>query len=379
MDSKKGEVSFGAIVSTIGSILIALGVAWMIAINWSSIPSALKIFILVLATAGAFFAGVALKVNEYPKIGGSLLILGSLLYTLSIFLIAQIFSTRASMQGLAILLLLAWVGVLAAAYLFDSSPSLLIALSEFLIWIGFQFVAFFENSIGEPAIGVLALTYLMTGILLFGLMQLHKSFEHKFAGVYQFWTMVYLLLLTYIMSFQLLLPILWPENFVMNIPMLFFVLSFALVSIIVAGIGISMSLSSKKISGNEILFAIIAVLVYALLIVLSSLVSGSPYGMFGYGNTSPGLLVLWILDNVLFIGVILAVIGYGVKSKKSSLVNLGILFFVLEIITRYIGFIMDLGGQMGFAVVSIIGGLILIFGGWSIEKWRKNLLAKTKA
>jgi uncharacterized membrane protein len=376
---KKGEVSFGAIVSTIGSILIALGVAWMIALNWSSIPSALKIFILVLATAGAFVAGVMLKVNEYPKIGGSLILLGCLLYTLSIFLIAQIFSTRATMQGIAILWLLAWAGVLAASYIFDSSMGLVVALSEFLIWIGVQFIAFFENLRGEPAMGILALLYLMVGVLLFGLMQLHKSFEHKFAKVYQFWTMFYLLLLTYIMSFQIFLPILWPENFAINGTMLFFVLSFAFVALVVAGVGISMSWAREKISGNEILFTIITVLVYSLLIVLATLVSESRYYGFGYGSMSSGLFLLWLFDNILFIGVILAVIGYGVKSKSPILVNLGIIFFVLDILTRYIGFIMDFGGQMGFALVSIIGGIILIFGGWGVERWRKNLLEKTRA
>src|SRR3989344_4260173 len=87
------DVSFGAIVATIGSILIALGVAWLIALNWSDIPAALKILILVLATAGAYTTGVIFRIKDYSKIGGSLLILGALLYTLSIFLIAQIFST----------------------------------------------------------------------------------------------------------------------------------------------------------------------------------------------------------------------------------------------------------------------------------------------
>ena len=79
------------------------------------------------------------------------------------------------------------------------------------------------------------------------------------------------------------------------------------------------------------------------------------------------------------LSVILAVIGYGVKYKSSKIVNLGILFFIIDIITRYIGFWMDLGGQVGFAVMAIIGGIILIIGGWSIEKWRKGLIQKSKS
>jgi len=81
-----------------------------------------------------------------------------------------------------------------------------------------------------------------------------------------------------------------------------------------------------------------------------------------------------MFDNILFIGVILTVIGYGIKAKSSDIVNLGIMFFALDIITRYIGFMLDFGGQIGFAVMAIFGGIILIFGGWGIEKWRKSLI-----
>ena len=42
MLDKKG-VSFGTIVGVFGSILIALGIAWLLAQNWHQIPAPLKI------------------------------------------------------------------------------------------------------------------------------------------------------------------------------------------------------------------------------------------------------------------------------------------------------------------------------------------------
>src|SRR3989344_4397338 len=149
----KQSVSFGAIVATIGAVLIALGIAWLIAFNWADMPSAIKVLILVLATAGAYTAGVLLRVNDYGKIGGSLLVLGALLYTLSIFLIAQIFHLATSLQSNAFLLLLAWVGIVLAAYTFDSSPSLIIALAEFLIWVSLQYFSFVELFGGDFSVG----------------------------------------------------------------------------------------------------------------------------------------------------------------------------------------------------------------------------------
>lgn len=87
---------------------------------------------------------------------------------------------------------------------------------------------------------------------------------------------------------------------------------------------------------------------------------------------------MWLFDNALFILVILSVIGYGTRCQSARIVNLAIVFFGLDIVTRYIGFILDFGGQFGFAIMSIFGGIILIAGGWGIERWRKRLIEKTE-
>jgi len=72
MFNRKGA-SFGTIVAVFGSILIALGVAWLIAQNWHQIPSPIKIIILLAATSGAFFAGTVMRVKNYSGIGKALL------------------------------------------------------------------------------------------------------------------------------------------------------------------------------------------------------------------------------------------------------------------------------------------------------------------
>jgi len=371
----KQHISFGAVVATIGSILIALGIAWLIALNWAAMPSALKVLILVLATAGAYTTGVLFRTNDYEKIGGSLLVLGALLYTLSIFLIAQTFHLATSLQANAFLLLLAWIGILFASYVFDSSSSLVIALAEFLVWISLQYFSFVELFRGDFSVGILAIIYLIVGIGLYGLTQIHKSRDHEFAGVYRYWTAFYVLLLTYILSFQSLLPMLWPKGFELTANVLFFLIIISIVAIVLAIVGIFMSVSKNKLTGKEVIGFIGLVFLYILLISLASLISGESVFR---GSISGGLWVMWLFDNVLFILVILSVIGYGTRYQSAKIVNLAIIFFGLDIITRYIGFVLDFGGQVGFAVMSIIGGIILIVGGWGIEKWRRRLLEKTK-
>jgi len=371
----KQHISFGAVVATIGSILIALGIAWLIALNWAAMPSTLKVLILFLTTAGAYTAGVLFRTHDYEKIGGSLLVLGALLYTLSIFLIAQTFNLATSFQANAFFLLLAWVGILFASYIFDSSPSLVVALAEFLVWISLQYISFIESSGGSFSIGILAIIYLVVGIGLYGLTQIHKSRDHKFSGIYRYWTAFYVLLLTYILSFQSLLPRLWPRGFELSANILVFLIIISLVAITLAIVGIFMSISKNKLTGKEVIGFIGLVSLYILLISLASLISGESISR---GSISVGLWVMWLFDNLLFILVIISTIGYGTRYKSAKIVNLAITFFALDIITRYIGFVLDFGGQVGFAVMSIVGGIILIVGGWGIEKWRRKLIEKMK-
>ncbi len=90
------------------------------------------------------------------------------------------------------------------------------------------------------------------------------------------------------------------------------------------------------------------------------------------------LWAVWIIINIFFILLTLTVIGYGTLEKSSEIINLGIIFFSLDIITRYIGFMMDFWGYTSLAIIFITGGVLLVFGGWLITRWRKKLIAKAK-
>lgn len=380
LKNKKSAVSFGTIIGIFGSVLIALGVAWLIAQNWHQIPAPLKILILLTATSGAYVAGTIFRTKNYAGIGQALLVLGSLLYTLSIFLIAQIFSTSTSWQGTSWLLLLAWAGVLAASYIFDSSMSLIVAMIEFNIWLVFQFIAFMEAS-NDASPGILAFYFLATAVLLYGLNLLHKSRNHKFSKVYQLWTAIYFLSFTYILSFQVLLPLMWPKettNPSMSIVFLFFLSIAALVSLIT---GIMKSISNRAVENREITGFIALVALLAVLIGLTSFVSDqrSYFWFFGGGGeVSTALWLIWIFANIVFLLAILAIIGYGTWQRLPHLINVGIVFFSLDIITRYIGFVMDLWGYTSLSIIFITGGIVLFVGGWLVEKWRRKLVSQAK-
>lgn len=375
MIGKKGEVSFGAIVATIGSILIALGVIWIVALNWHAIPAIMKIIIALIVTIGAYSAGVSLRIKEYPKIGESLLLLGALLFTWTVYLIAQVFNLSTSLQANAFLLIISFVVLFIISYVFSSKTNLLISLVQFLLWIALQYFSFSTKYRSEFSPAYLAIIYLILAMLFYGLTQLHKAKDHVFTEVYRTFTGFYVLVVAFILSFQLTIANLWVNSSSTSMWPIIFILLFFVISVIVFVMGIFASYDKQKLSGKEMFSFLILLLVYITIIALTNLFTGENF----YSRSlSGGMLVLWLFDNIVFILVILSVMGYGTKYKSNNLINLGILFFTAEIIARYIGFMMDFGGQIGFALMSIIGGIILIFGGFGIERWRKKLIEKAK-
>lgn len=484
MNINKRGASFGETVAVLGSVLIAVGVAWLIATNWRAIPDIIKVIILLTATGAAYSAGVLFRTKGYIKIGGALLLLGALLFSLSIFLIALIYSLITSVQVLANLFLISLIGVIAAAYIFGSSLSLVLGLCEFLAWLFTQYSSlsiFISGSfiMKTPDFGAFALLSIFAGVLFYGLNLIHKSKEHHFSKIYQIWAVFYVLLFSYIMGFQAIIPMLWPNGFNFSGGALIFMLIASIIMIVTFVTGAFVGLESGKTNGKEIFLIILFGILFMGLIATSSIVSSSlgnctgktcfnfdsksecasaelPWGagckwddsynrcieafcheyndasscinqqfckwedeyckeinsesrfpdnskcnkydndrnscqakdycawyaggdsIGRAGQVPAGVWFLWILSNIMFILVILGVIGYGTRNHSASIVNLGIGAFALGIITRYIGFVMDLWGYNVMAVLFIVGGLILLFGGWLVEKWRKKLIAQAR-
>lgn len=581
---------FGKVVASMGSVLIIIGIAWLLAQNWHQISSALKIIILVAFTITALISGTLLRLRHYEGIGVSLISLGALLYTLSIFLIAQIFSTTTSLQGTAWLWALAWVGVLIIAYVLDTPLCLVVALAEFITWLVIQYLALTSFGYMDFGVGLLVLLFLAVGVLLYGLSLLHGASNHLFARVYQWWTAFYLLAFTYLLSFQIVLAFLGVgvsfSEFTTKAGMFF--IATAIIALISFFIGWGAAKNAKQINTKEITWFI--GIVFALIILtftphalafteayaiseteeggscwavscydstteagcikntdalsciwtpgrcfegscsdLSPDISSEEscaankncvwerntcneiscrdlgettcdvakgciwekgesdrpycrwlsceryttakecsfdtfnleckwennwcqdlycrdmksenaclsksclweeqsfcevdqealdnkgdlantecmgyknkntcegvnhcmwsefgssgfgldpgYGLFGEGEMTGRAWFVWIFSNLIFLTLILIIISYGTLHKLPRIINLGIFFFTIDIIARYIGFIMDFSGYTSLSIIFITGGILLIFGGWGIEKWRRNLIAKTK-
>ena len=496
---KRGKFNFLGTVSFMGAVLILLGLAWIVASNWHSMPSFFKIIILISSTLAALVFGEILKNNGREFTGRSLLFLGGGFYVLSVFLISQIFFTQSSLQGTVNLILLCWPVLFLIAYFLDSIENLIGGFIVFGVWIIFQYAVLVD---GDDVMFTMILLFVFLGMLLYGLKQLHKTYNHRFYKVYNFWTAFYILLGTFLLTFQIILSewIIRPSGslgifnpfflFVAAGSTIFFISSMVfcigknpeerkeIFYFIIIIFIVLLSISLVRLSGNigssddsseGYCYEDFSVDSCSRIYDLNSCNSNSEctWATAGNGNCelnysnnvnnkpseicsningvevcvkfscrgfnqnhsecevmdeygcywrelgtcrntdqvlkaanscrdfdsknsceesgciwrerfnyktwlNPFSYTLWLLYNVFFIALIILLIGHGKKTNQPKIVNMAFVFFVAEIFSRYVGFMIDLSGYLGFSILLILGGIVLIAGAYLIQKYWKH-------
>lgn len=125
----KGSYSLLRVCLTIGALLIGVGVLSFIAGNWDQLPTAVKFSLILIGLIGTYLAGWNWE-NIYPKTAQGLYYIGIFIYGAGIFLIGQMF--HLSMEVSSVFFIWA-IGILPLAlYLRDRWIHLLLILFLFL-------------------------------------------------------------------------------------------------------------------------------------------------------------------------------------------------------------------------------------------------------
>lgn len=106
------------IIATIAAVLVGAGIFSFIAANWLEMGKPIKITIILISMIIAYSAGWYLKEkSKLQKTGEALILLGSIIYGAGIFLVAQMFNTRANWPDGFILWM---IGTIAMAFAVES-------------------------------------------------------------------------------------------------------------------------------------------------------------------------------------------------------------------------------------------------------------------
>jgi uncharacterized membrane protein len=345
-------------LSTIGAILLGIGVILFIASNWQQMPNIVKVLILLGSTAGSYYGGYVLKYQRKTlvKVGASLIFLGALLFGATIFLIAQMYHINANSHTLILIWL---IGIIPLVYALKTEPIARLASLLFFIWIGlfvFRNMSFERASRDFFGLPVL---YLVSGVLFFGIGGLHYLSDdlkaiarvYRIAGIkISMWAL--------------------------------FLLTFRFFSGHYGEFNIREGLEfSSQFTAGFIIFSILTIILMAINLFFNPTKSETSIleGSIGLGLSALALIFFFypattniyvVLFNLILMGLILTILFIGYNREDMKLVNIGIAYLWILVVVRYCDFFWKL---LPRSIFFMVGGLILVLGSIALERKRRQL------
>lgn len=347
-----------SIVSIIGSVLIGLGAITYIAANWGKMHDVIKTLIMVALTLASYYTGYmfAYEKKNYPRVGRSLMFLGALLFGSTIFLIAQIYNINANSHTL----LLIWlIGVLPLVYALRSRSLAVLSSLIFIAWLGFYTADILSMGMFSGGFGSLPVIFLLGGLILFGFGGINYTYgslkgiarTFRLLGIKTILIALFFLTLRWVHGFtwrDTWEATRWAEGTLSNL-----VLALAVIAAI--------TLIGNYIINSKRLNTIVLESIVGGILLISSvmLTYVQLYGQY-----------YWIFFNIFFAGLMVVLIIAGFRREDIALVNLGLFWVGLFLVVKYYDFFWN---YMDKSLFFTLGGLILLFGGISLEKKRRKI------
>lgn len=353
-----GKNKLISVVSTIGAILIGLGMLLFVASNWQAMPASLKLIILYGSTFGFYFAGWKVQQKNFHKVGLSLLFLGSIMVGVTLALTAQIFNIEANFMRF---FLIWFVAVAPLSYVFRSKPTLLLSHILFAC-----FLAAFMGGGGDfddlaegffDGFGV----FLFYGLTIYGIGFLHERTAFKeFKGSYQGAGIFFTLL----MGFALVASELRIVDEVGNHWLSYIFLLTACLTVMLTALHMKQTKGTK----HELIWSLLALFMALGAWALSFTLQDVSW-------RSAEIFVYLIPLHFVYFALLLVTLLSGYYNGITYNINLGLVFFVL-----YIGYFYftTVFAYLPRSLSFVLGGLLLIGGGLFLEKKRRSLIGEIK-
>ncbi|MBF0344620.1 MAG: DUF2157 domain-containing protein [Nitrospirae bacterium] len=343
-------------ISIMGAVLVGVGVILFVASNWDKIPSWGKLFLIYAVLVITYGAGFFLRYEKgnFPKVGGALIFLGSIIFGAGIFLIAQIYNVSSHYPNG----MLMWgIGVLPLAYIARLKSILTLTLIDIIVWMTME-ASFHVHGLYNPNVYVPLL--FIAGATLWEMGLIHRDVKtlRALSAPYTIIGMLTTFFTAYILTFSISFSMLFSGHTV------FYIAIFA-VFVITQAAGIVVTGWDRERLYERVSLTGTLMLVFAFVIVNALFFKSSHTAVLNRGYLTLGV-------NVVFAIWIVATIYIGYVRQYQPYVNIGLLFFVLDVVARYFDFFWRLLPRSLFFV---IGGMLLLFGGIMLEKRRRRLVS----
>ncbi len=347
------------VLSTLGAVLIAAGLISFVAANWQGIPAMAKLFLLIGGNILTFWAAYQLQfVRGYPRVGGAIMFTGAAWFGANVFLVAQSYHLATDNPDL----LIWWfLGILPLAYITRSKAITVMAVGIFTVGVAWKAATQTDNVSGVLLVmGMLLFT--AAALYAIGMLHLRRGNLKFHAGPYLVSGILLAIGMTYVLTFGDVFRGLLGERVVDPQALTG---QYLVLAAMVSGISVAAMVMAvrKPVYKRKTLVSRFAEPgVIALVVGFGWFISTLPLG-------SPEPYV--IASNLLLVALIFGSIILGIVNRREAFVNVGIIFFVIDLATRYIELTVDM---LETSLAFIIGGLLLLGIGYGMERARRRLL-----
>ena len=361
--SRRARGRLVTVLSICGSLLVGLGVIIFFAANWDEIPRAVRLAMILIGVPAVYALGYWLKyVQSYQRVGAATLLLATILYGAGIHLIAQVYNFPINDP---MLVSLWFLGVLPMAYLTRSQSILVLAQALFLSAVGFWVMDRLDGQNQGIAIFGFAL-YLTLGLFLYGLGKLQSQYDltRPYARAFEVVGLLVTMASIYLLSFRFLYDFFSYQEHGVDVEVatklwvLFYLAGVWAVVAIAGSLAIQLRRRLPLMTLPYEGLATLLLLAMAYVVV----------------HVAAGNDVLYpVLFNLALLGGIAGLVFAGYFRGREDLINLAIIFFGLDVVTRYFELSWDL---LDRSLIFIVAGLILLGGSCLLERGRRKVFQR---
>lgn len=341
-------------LSVVGALVAGLGVILFFAANWDGIPRPARVLALLAAISAAYGTGYALRFGRgaRPAVGEALLLLGTIAFGASVFLVGQMYHVQAH-DPFAFLL---WSALaLPTAAVVRSRWIAALGLAALAAWLVHEGFALAE----DDAFGYTATLLALLGAALYGFgTALRRRLGPVFAGPMRGLGAVFLPAGLFAFTFQ---------GFVEEVGdrgQLAGRVELALAVLTVLALAGAASLLLDRTRGTGIAEGVAIAGAVAVVVSAALVVPGD----------DP--LALPLLANLGLAVVALGAVLVGYANEEGWLVNLGIALVGIDVFARYFDLFWDM---LPRSFVFLGAGALLLGLAWLLERQRGRLLVRMEA
>jgi hypothetical protein len=353
------------VLSVLGVILVAVGVILLIGANWQQMPRWTRLALVICATAGSYHAGytMAYRSRRLPRVGMALLLLGSLLWGASIFLVGQMYHLGGG-GGEKAAVGYWFIGVAPLAYVLASPLHMGLSLAIGTVWL-----ILVAGGLRWPPQAYAAAT-LALGILFYAVGRLHSGWRavQRLDASYGWFGLVYIVVPLYAFSFRAWWGI---DAYLSDMSA-----SYRpwLIAFLAAGAAAILALwltRRRDRAGSYEALALACLVAVCIVAGMQEWTPSVPAGVAAPRHFPSAPLWPAALCNLLLLAAEIGLIAMGWARNQPSLVTFGLFVFFVQVLTRYFDL---LGGMLSGGLMFIGAGLLLVIGGVVLERSRRRLL-----